>query len=330
MSLPVIDNPDRIEQVPSRRRQVLALSGGGYRGLFSASVLAHCETHYRAACADRFDLIAGTSISALLAAGLACGKSAGDLADLFHKHGKTIFPKSRVRDASRAAFRAPYAREPVEAAIVEALGRERADTPLREIRPRLLITAVNYTTGEPAIFRSGGLDPKASPDVTLMQAITASAAAPSFFPVRKIGSDDYIDGGLIANAPDMIAYGEARRRMATRPENLYMLSVGTAARRDGAALADDEMRPSGLSWVKNKRLVQTIMASQERLALEQVTQLLDARHLRLDIEPAKEQVASIADLDQADERATATLMSLAGQCWEKSLSDRKLRDFFKD
>src|SRR5687767_9758311 len=42
--------------------QILSLSGGGYRGLFTARILADLEERIGAPIATRFDLIAGTSI----------------------------------------------------------------------------------------------------------------------------------------------------------------------------------------------------------------------------------------------------------------------------
>ena len=50
---------------------ILALSGGGFRGLYTATVLRHIEESLGAPLANRFDLICGTSAGGLLALGLA-------------------------------------------------------------------------------------------------------------------------------------------------------------------------------------------------------------------------------------------------------------------
>ncbi len=310
------------------RTQVLALSGGGYRGLYSAQFLAFCEARYKTQTTERFDLIAGTSIGALLAAGLACSVPAATLVETFTTHGKKIFPKSKLKDAERIAIRAPYGREPVRAAIVDAIGKKLAETSMRKIEARLLIVAVNYTTGSPAVFTSGGLQGDDASPVPLADAILASAAAPSFFPEMKIGTDDYIDGGVLANAPDLLAYGAARRSMAIDQNQLYMLSIGTAGRREGAALKAGEDRSSGAAWLIRKKLVQTIMASQEVMAVDQTKAYLGDRHLRIDEEPQAKEEKAIADLDQADQDATRTLLSLAKRSWETWSATRQLRDFF--
>src|SRR4051812_25227660 len=74
-----------------RRFQILALSGGGYRGLFTARNLELIEAQYGGHIADRFDLISGTSVGGILALALACRIPATNLRELFEKHGGEIF-----------------------------------------------------------------------------------------------------------------------------------------------------------------------------------------------------------------------------------------------
>ncbi|WP_317617461.1 patatin-like phospholipase family protein [Ralstonia pseudosolanacearum] len=52
------------------RFQILALSGGGYRGLFTARILAEIERQIDAPIGSRFDLVTGTSIGGILALGI--------------------------------------------------------------------------------------------------------------------------------------------------------------------------------------------------------------------------------------------------------------------
>ena len=55
---------------------VLALSGGGYRGLYTATVLSELEAVLGRPIASHFDLICGTSAGGLLALGLAAASTA--------------------------------------------------------------------------------------------------------------------------------------------------------------------------------------------------------------------------------------------------------------
>ena len=79
--------------------QILSLSGGGMRGLYTATVLAELEQsladksddpHYW--IGQHFDLICGTSIGGILALGLASGLNARALANILDSNRKDIFP----------------------------------------------------------------------------------------------------------------------------------------------------------------------------------------------------------------------------------------------
>ena len=67
---------------------VLALSGGGYRGLYTATVLAELETVLGRPIASHFDLICGTSAGGMLALGLAAEIPAIELKALFEERGQ--------------------------------------------------------------------------------------------------------------------------------------------------------------------------------------------------------------------------------------------------
>lgn len=316
------------ESTSPKRFQILALSGGGYRGLFGAEFLAACEAEYAAQCSTRFDMIAGTSIGALLAAGLSASVSANTLSEVMREHGPKIFARNLATSAKRIVVAAPYNPDPIRVAIRDTLGEVLADTLLSEFDGPLVITAVNYSTGETHIFRSKGIAGKAANDIAIEDAILASAAAPTYFPTKKIGPCEYIDGGLVANAPDMIALLDAMNCCHARLDEIYQLSIGTAGRREGAAVHDKSRAPGAISWVARRGLVQTIMAAQEHLALTQAAGLLQRRFLRIDEEPAQNQVGAIKGLDRASREATDTLRLLAGKAWDANKSSRPLRDFF--
>ena len=187
------------------RYQILALSGGGYRGLYSIAFLEACEEAFGTACSDKFDMIVGTSIGALLAAGLSMGMPARDLKRAIIKHGPLVFKQERLTPLKRLILRAPYKTETLRTAIEDVLGKEAALTPLNELDSPLLIPTLNYTMGRTEILASRGAADQAAAQIPIIDAILASAAAPTFFPLKKVGQNQFADGGLIANAPDMVA-----------------------------------------------------------------------------------------------------------------------------
>ena len=66
----------------------LSLSGGGYKGLYSAHVLARLEEDLNCRIAQKFDLLAGTSIGGIIALALALEIPAKDIEQLFLQKGK--------------------------------------------------------------------------------------------------------------------------------------------------------------------------------------------------------------------------------------------------
>ena len=88
------ENEDRDKQLTEPdlpTYHVLALSGGGYRALYSATVLAQLEEALGAPLAKRFDLICGTSAGGMLAIGLAAEIPTAELQALFVDQGNRIF-----------------------------------------------------------------------------------------------------------------------------------------------------------------------------------------------------------------------------------------------
>ena len=90
--------------------EILALSGGGFRGLYTAKVIADVEREINAPFASRFDLITGTSIGGIVALALALEIPAQDIVDLFVDHGEEIFNK---RWSLFGFVRAPYSPAPL-------------------------------------------------------------------------------------------------------------------------------------------------------------------------------------------------------------------------
>src|SRR5215471_10565413 len=92
----------RYEEV--RPRKMLALDGGGIRGLISLGILSHLEESLAAMSGrgnafrlcDFFDYIAGTSTGAIIAAGLARGMSVDELVTFYKSSGRDMFEKSRL------------------------------------------------------------------------------------------------------------------------------------------------------------------------------------------------------------------------------------------
>src|SRR5689334_18935121 len=67
--------------------KILSLDGGGIRGAFTAAFLAELEGRLKCRMADYFDIIAGTSTGAIIAAGLAMGIPAAKIEEFYRERG---------------------------------------------------------------------------------------------------------------------------------------------------------------------------------------------------------------------------------------------------
>ena len=70
---------------------ILALDGGGTRGIYAAQLLASIERDAGAQVRDRFDLIAGTSTGSIIAGAAAAGIPMSDVVKLFEEEAPRIF-----------------------------------------------------------------------------------------------------------------------------------------------------------------------------------------------------------------------------------------------
>ncbi len=94
-----------MNEAAQSRFQILALSGGGFRGLYTAKLLADFEDEISAPIATRFDLIAGTSIGGIIALALALEVPASRIVALLTEYGEEIFKR---RWSLAGIWRAPF------------------------------------------------------------------------------------------------------------------------------------------------------------------------------------------------------------------------------
>eukprot|EP01126_Amoeba_proteus_P007571 TRINITY_DN12718_c0_g1_i3.p1 TRINITY_DN12718_c0_g1~~TRINITY_DN12718_c0_g1_i3.p1 ORF type:complete len:287 (+),score=41.08 TRINITY_DN12718_c0_g1_i3:391-1251(+) len=93
------------------------------------------------------------------------------------------------------------------------------------------------------------------PDLVLAQVINASSAAPTFFPPVRLGDKWYIDGGVFANDPSVVAYIDAWQRWPDH--EIRVLSVGTGA---ADYVIDPHVKSFGaLEWFSKGNLIEIML-----------------------------------------------------------------------
>jgi predicted acylesterase/phospholipase RssA len=303
--------------------QILCLSGGGYRGFLTATILEQLEEQSGGPLRDRFDLIAGTSIGGIVACGIAAGVAASEIRKQFEAKGAAIFEKRlgvfgiSVKIPRFGILGARYSRAGLEGAIAAALG-DTADLRVAELAKPLIVPAVSATNGTTVLFDNGSRP--TFPGATLRQAALATSAAPTYFPDFDLEGNSLVDGGIVANAPDAVAVMKAMTAFGRDRREIRMLSIGTAG--DPVGEVHKSGRASGaLGWMIGRNLFGLTVAAQQSLAIDLVRDLLGGNYVRIDAVADRKRSKAIA-LDRADRPATETLRELAREALEEARRTR--------
>ncbi|QFS46156.1 patatin-like phospholipase family protein [Nostoc sphaeroides] len=269
--------------------KILALDGGGIRGVVAARILQQVEQEIRNQgkgnfLHEYFDLISGTSTGSILVGGIAVGKDSDELIQLYKDRGKNIFPlerKERYKNLPSFiqsildVFSPPkYSHD----GIISVLKDVYKSKKIKDIeKPILLILAYDTLYRNTTFFTNchPDLGDRWYDDCYLWEICTASASAPTFFPPYKLEPVNkekfgdwefpHIDGGVSANNPSLAALSLIMRISQSsvsptikqkykldnlRMEDISILSIGTG--QTGEPYQYNQISKwRGLDWVQN-------------------------------------------------------------------------------
>lgn len=312
-----------------RPYRILAIDGGGIRGIIPAVILDRIEKVLPGFLA-KTTLVAGTSTGGLIALGVALGRSPAELADLYRTKGRTIFRDSildDVLDLGRT-LGAEYETGPLSRAVTSFFG----NVTLGELEKKVLIPAFdldNEAGGgkrrwKPKFFHNfRGEDSDGA--LPARRVALYTTAAPTFFP----SVDGYIDGGVVANNPSVAALAQTQDRRSEercpRLGRIVLLSLGT-----GRSLL--HVKGKRLDWgfaQWAKPLVKILFDGDLDIADYQCRQLLGDRYCRLDTTfPPGKAVAldNAAELPFLEEQAASVdldaTLSWLKRNWMPARTDR--------
>ncbi len=259
---------DKISRAGPKR--LLALDGGGIRGLISVEILAAIEKllqdrHGRGddfVLADYFDYIAGTSTGGIIATCLAWGMRVSQVRQFYKDNGETMFDKASLLKR----FRYKYEDEALAKKLRDVLSENDVPSTLgsEHLKTLLMLVMRNSTTDSPwpicnnphAKYNDRSRD-DCNLDLPLWQLVRASTAAPTYFPpeVIKVGEHrfTFVDGGITPyNNPALQLF-----LMATLPpyklewpvgeDNLLLVSVGTGI----SPAANENLAPGEMNLLYN-------------------------------------------------------------------------------
>jgi patatin-like phospholipase/acyl hydrolase len=286
--------------------RVLAIDGGGIRGLIPALVLAELERRAGRRTFELFDMIAGTSTGGILACALCAPDPlpATEVVKLYEEEGPEIFSRSlfqRIRSAE-GLLDEKYD----DAALDRALERFLAQKRLAETRPDLIVPSYDTNLPGPYFFKT--TKAKETPeldDFPLSIVARATSAAPTYFEAVEAGERALVDGGVFATNPAMCAFAEVLNREDVSPRDVVLLSLGTGERTHKRSF--DEIKNWGLAmWARP--ILDVVFDGVSDAVNYQLERVLSGeRYWRLQVELT---VAS-DDLDDASEDNLAKLRGQA-------------------
>ena len=250
-------------------KKILALDGGGIRGMMTVEILAAIEGLLRDAqpeakrvsfvLADYFDFVAGTSTGAIIAACVSMGMPVVKIRDFYVKSGADMFDKASLLKK----WKYKYNDEGLANKLKQELG---AETTLGsdKLRTMLMMVMRNATTDSPWPIWN---NPKAkyndrarsncNLNLPLWQLVRASTAAPVFFPpeVVTVGQDEFVfvDGGITTyNNPAFQAFIMATTepyyvKWATGEDQMLVVSIGTGTNPN----ANKDLEPGDMNLLYN-------------------------------------------------------------------------------
>ncbi len=258
---------DRVKAQGSKK--ILALDGGGIRGMITVEILAFLEDLLRKTrpaaqqasfvLADYFDFVSGTSTGAILAACLSMGMPVSKIREFYVNSGKDMFDKASILKK----FRHKYEDEGLANKLKQELG---ADTTLGSdtLKTLLMMVLRNATTdspwpiwNNPAAKYNDRARKDCNLNLPLWQLVRASTAAPVYFPpeVVTVGQHEFIfvDGGITPyNNPSFQSFIMAttepyRVNWPTGEDKLLIVSIGTGTSPD----ANKDLEPGEMNLLYN-------------------------------------------------------------------------------
>jgi hypothetical protein len=278
-------------------KRILALDGGGVRGVLSIALLERIEEILRARAGgdprfrlcDYFDLIGGTSTGSILATMLALGHTATELKDLFFNLAPQVFRKTWFRQGLFVSkFDGRELAKIIHRKIGEVeLGSAAIHTGLA-IASRRVDTASNWIifNNPKSLFFDDGVDQdgkryRGNKHYRLVDLVRASTAAPYYFqpqliPIGQAQMGLFIDGGLtLHNNPSLQLLMLAALKgycleWPLSTDKLLMISLGTGGLRQTVVTKEFNRR---LSIDKTRHALQSTITTGEDL-VETVMQWL--------------------------------------------------------
>ncbi len=262
-------------------KRLLALDGGGIRGIISLGYLEALERllqerfdreEYR--LADYFDLIGGTSTGSLIATLLALGWSAAEVKRAYLELARDVFRPNHYWGLGPVgrALHSRFDSAPLERILRHTLGERRLDS--GDLRTGLMVVAkrIDTASGGPIVNlpgslyfddrpRADGSHARGNRHFKLWEVLRASTAAPTYFrperleDVAVLQPAGFVDGAISAhNNPSLLLLMVATLdgfglNWPLGADRLLLCSIGTGHYTRTASV-ESVQRFNNLAWAR--------------------------------------------------------------------------------
>lgn len=291
--------------------RVLSIDGGGIKGLMVLELLALMEAKTGKHTTNFFDMIGGTSAGALIATLLTIrdpetGKpkyTARSLKNALMEHYPNFFVTKRGSCCGllKEKYKVTPARQILDKLAGDALFGD-------AIIPTF-VTAFNVS-GESKYHKLSILGSYIHKDAgkTVVDVALSSMSAPVFFkPHLSSDGNIYLDGGLIANNPSLMAYCQAKKNFQ-HSSRMVLLSMGAGSFDDPAS--SRKLCHTGLIDI-GPELPDMFLQAQQSITQETLSHMPDVSSFRID--PMLE--GKKIELDDTSQKAMDHLSVAALRWW---------------
>lgn len=330
--------------------KILTIDGGGIKGLYSAQVLSKFEEIFNTNISDHFDLICGTSTGGIIALAASAKIAMSNVVNLYDNDGPKIFcqwmkyrwpilginPSNWLLILKQSLFCSKFSGRSLET----ALKREFKDKTLAESNNLLCIPAYNITSAKPRVFKKDYGSLTEDSNKTYVEVALATAAAPTYLPIRRIADHEYVDGGLWANDPTLVGVSECIFKILKprneRTENDYdkveILSISSCEKASGESPSCIKRR-SFVGWSKTLfDAYSNGQATSNRFFLEKIKPYLDfeLEITRITNKPLSADQDSYIDMDNASKKSRQLLRAIGIETAVKYKEYDQVKKFFKE
>lgn len=284
------ENEVSIAKQKKNIKYILSLDGGGTKGFIELVIMSKIEeiatqiAGKKITISDCFDIICGTSVGSIFACLIGIDKSvdANKLNTFFIQNLQNIFTENSEKKASFLNK------------LVKILDNKYSDEGRRKVfelffsnkkfsqlQQDCVCTAYNMDKKKIQLF-----SPYSTPNCTILDALMASTAAPTYFSNYKIEMDSkvmlFTDGGVGANNPSLYAYKYAKEKYSNENVDEYRI-ISLGSYKNPVNLSGISSKKDWIDWNKNGYMpIQKIYSlTQDELINESCRCIDNLKYLRI-------------------------------------------------